>query len=74
MQFRLKDILNRFTPSPVIEENVIKKIKPGAIVIMHFNHPEWNTYEAMQMIVPKLRKMGYTFVRLKDSGLTSEKK
>jgi peptidoglycan/xylan/chitin deacetylase (PgdA/CDA1 family) len=63
-----------FTPSPVIEENVIKKIKPGAIVIMHFNHPEWNTYEAMQMIVPKLRKMGYTFVRLKDSGLTSEKK
>jgi len=62
-----------FAPSDVIEENVVKKIKPGAIVIMHFNHPEWNTYEAMQMIIPKLRKMGYTFVRLKDCGLTSEK-
>lgn len=56
-----------FTPAPIIEENVIKKIKPGAIVIMHFNHPEWNTYEAMKNIVPKLRQMGYTFVRLNDA-------
>lgn len=55
-----------FTPPSVIAENVIRKIKPGAIVIMHFNHPEWNTNEAMQMIVPKLRKMGYTFVQLSD--------
>jgi hypothetical protein len=38
---------------------------------MHFNHPEWNTKEAMQKIVPELREMGYTFVRLRDFELTS---
>jgi peptidoglycan/xylan/chitin deacetylase (PgdA/CDA1 family) len=56
------------TPATVIEENVLRKIKPGAIIIMHFNHPEWNTFEAMQMIVPKLREKGYTFVRLDYSA------
>jgi peptidoglycan/xylan/chitin deacetylase (PgdA/CDA1 family) len=58
----------------MIEENVLKNIKPGAIVIMHFNHPEWNTKEAIQKIIPKLRDMGYTFVLLKDFELTEVKK
>ena len=62
-----------FAPESVIEQNVLNKIKPGAIVIMHFNHPEWNTKEAMVKIVPKLRKMGYSFVRLKDFKLRSRK-
>jgi peptidoglycan/xylan/chitin deacetylase (PgdA/CDA1 family) len=48
-----------FTTESVIESNVLKNVKPGAIVIMHFNHPEWNTFEAMQKIVPRLRQMGY---------------
>ena len=55
-----------FASDSVIEDNVIKKIKPGAIVIMHLNHPEWYTCEAMRKIVPKLRQMGYMFVRLND--------
>ena len=50
----------------VIEGDVLGKIKPGAIVLMHLNHPEWNTFEALQNIVPKLRQQGYIFVRLKD--------
>jgi peptidoglycan/xylan/chitin deacetylase (PgdA/CDA1 family) len=62
-----------FTPITIIEENVIKNIRPGAIIIMHFNHPEWNTYEAMQKIVPRLREMGYHFVRLEHFQLISEK-
>ncbi|HEY5125164.1 MAG TPA: polysaccharide deacetylase family protein [Ignavibacteria bacterium] len=62
-----------FTPDSVIEENVLKNLKPGAIVIMHLNHPEWYTYEAMRKIVPKLRQMGYVFVRLNDFELTSDK-
>ena len=61
-----------FTPDSVIEKNVLKNISPGAIVIMHFNHPEWNTKEALEKIVPKLRQMGYTFVLLKDFELTSD--
>jgi len=60
-----------FTPVTVIEENVLKTIKPGAIIIMHFNHPEWYTYESMREIVPKLRKMGYKFVRLNGFPLKS---
>jgi peptidoglycan/xylan/chitin deacetylase (PgdA/CDA1 family) len=59
------------TPTAEIEDNVIKKIKPGAIIIMHFNHPEWNTNEALKIIIPKLREKGYRFVHLKDFELTS---
>jgi peptidoglycan/xylan/chitin deacetylase (PgdA/CDA1 family) len=60
-----------FTPESEIERNVLNYIKPGDIVIMHFNHPEWNTYEAMRRIVPKLRLKGYDFVRLSDFELIS---
>jgi len=59
-----------FTPASVIEENVMKKIKPGVIIIMHFNHPEWNTFEAMKNLIPKLRQMGYSFVRLNDTAIS----
>ena len=62
-----------YAPYSVIEENVLKEIKPGAIVLMHFNHPEWNTFEAMQEIIPKLRQMGYFFKRLNDFEITSYK-
>jgi peptidoglycan/xylan/chitin deacetylase (PgdA/CDA1 family) len=61
------------TSGSTIEENVLKNIKPGAIVIMHFNHPERNTREALANIVPELRKMGYSFVLLKDYNLTDLK-
>jgi peptidoglycan/xylan/chitin deacetylase (PgdA/CDA1 family) len=60
-----------FLPVGEIEKNVLKNIKPGAIVLMHFNHPEWNTFEAIQKIVPKLRERGYTFSLLRDFKLVS---
>jgi peptidoglycan/xylan/chitin deacetylase (PgdA/CDA1 family) len=62
-----------FAPESEIERNVLNNIRPGAIVIMHFNHPEWNTCKAMQKIVLKLRQMGYDFVRLNEFELSSEK-
>lgn len=52
--------------------SVLQHIKPGAIVIMHFNHPAWNTFEAMQEIVPALRKLGYTFAKLQDYPLKAK--
>jgi peptidoglycan/xylan/chitin deacetylase (PgdA/CDA1 family) len=61
------------TPEAEIAQNVIKHIRPGAIVIMHFNHPEWNTMEALEKIIPELRHQGYIFVCLKDFNLTSNK-
>jgi len=63
-----------FTPATLIEENVIQNIRPGAIVIMHFNHPEWNTFESMERIVPELRKLGYHFVKLEHFQLIGKKK
>ena len=62
------------TPEAEIAQNVIKHIRPGAIVIMHFNHPEWNTFESMERIVPELRKLGYHFVKLEHFQLIGKKK
>lgn len=52
------------TNQDVIKNNILKKVKPGAIVILHMNHPAWNTFEALQLCIPELRKRGYEFVRL----------
>jgi peptidoglycan/xylan/chitin deacetylase (PgdA/CDA1 family) len=61
------------TPAKAIKANVLRNIKPGAIIIMHFNHPEWNTFEAMKEIIPALRKKGYKFALLKDFRETSDR-
>lgn len=57
------------TPREVIENSIMKHVRPGALIIMHFNHPEWNSYEALQNVIPVLLKSGYTFVRLNDYPL-----
>jgi len=57
------------TPVSIIENSVLSHIRPGALIIMHFNHPEWNTYESLLKIIPVLKKEGYTFARLKDYPL-----
>ena len=62
-----------FTPIKTIENNVLKNIKAGAIIIMHFNRPKWNTFETMKILVPELRKLGYTFVKLADFPLKEKK-
>lgn len=46
--------------------NIVKGARHGAVVIMHFNHPEWHEMEALQAAVPALRLNGYTFARLTD--------
>jgi peptidoglycan/xylan/chitin deacetylase (PgdA/CDA1 family) len=57
------------TPAKIIQNTIVKNARPGAIVIMHFNHPDWNTHEALKVAVPKLRKAGYHFVKLEDHPL-----
>jgi peptidoglycan/xylan/chitin deacetylase (PgdA/CDA1 family) len=61
-------------PARVIETCVLEHAKPGSLVIMHFNHPEHNTSEAMQEIVPQLRKKGYSFVKLQGNVLKGKGK
>ncbi len=49
-----------------INSEVLRHIKPGAVVIMHFNHPVWNTYESLKILLPELRRRGYSFSKLQD--------
>jgi peptidoglycan/xylan/chitin deacetylase (PgdA/CDA1 family) len=45
------------------------KPRPGAIVILHMNHPEGQTAAGTLEAIPELRKRGFKFVRLSDYGL-----
>lgn len=47
-----------------IKTNLLRGARNGAIVIMHMNHPEWNSYEALKEALPELQKQGFTFVKL----------
>jgi peptidoglycan/xylan/chitin deacetylase (PgdA/CDA1 family) len=42
---------------------------PGAIVILHMNHPESGTGQGVMAAIPQLRKNGFRFVRLSDYPL-----
>lgn len=44
-------------------------VKPGDIVILHFNHPESGTAEGLREAIPELKKRGYRFVSLSDLEL-----
>jgi len=50
----------------VMAQNIVKGARHGAVVIMHFNHPEWHELEALQAAVPALRVKGYSFGKLED--------
>lgn len=58
-----------FTPAKTIEESILTHVKPGALIIMHFNHPEWNSFEALEKTIPILQKNGYSFAKLQDYPL-----
>ena len=58
-----------FLQAEEIKQAVLKHLHPGAIVIMHFNHPEWNSAKALSAIIPELLKQGYKFVLLKNQHL-----
>jgi len=49
--------------------NKILGARQGSIVIMHMNHPNWNTYEGLKKAIPVLRKRGYRFAKLSDYRL-----
>jgi peptidoglycan/xylan/chitin deacetylase (PgdA/CDA1 family) len=57
------------SPANVISENILNNVKPGSIVIMHFNHPAWKEKDALEIVIPKLREKGYKFIRLRDKIL-----
>ena len=58
-----------FASASILRDNILRSVRGGAIVLMHFNHPRWNEKEALAMAVPVLRDMGYSFVKLEDFTL-----
>jgi len=40
--------------------------KPGDIVLMHFNHPEGETFEGLLQAIPELKIMGFRFSKISD--------
>ena len=49
--------------------NIVNGARHGAVVLMHFNRPEWRVVEALQAAVPALRVKGYTFGKLEDFSI-----
>lgn len=47
----------------------LEKAGPGAIVIMHMNHPEGQTAAGTLAALPELKKRGFRFVKLSDYEL-----
>jgi len=44
---------------------------PGSILLFHMNHPEKETAEGIMAAIPKLKIMGYKFVKLDNKYLSS---
>ncbi len=57
------------TDTPEQVKAALEKAAPGAIVIMHMNHPESGTAAGVMAAVPELRKRGFRFVKLSDYKL-----
>lgn len=47
-----------------IAEDVIRRVSPGSIVLMHSGVP--NTVSALPVIIQKLREQGYRFVKMEE--------
>ena len=46
----------------VIVERVVKRLKPGAIILMHASDTPVQTAEALPILIEKIKAEGYTFV------------
>jgi peptidoglycan/xylan/chitin deacetylase (PgdA/CDA1 family) len=49
-----------------MSRNILNGARHGAVVIMHFNHPELQEKKALELSVPELRKRGFNFIKLED--------
>jgi peptidoglycan/xylan/chitin deacetylase (PgdA/CDA1 family) len=47
-----------------MSRSILSGARHGAVIILHFNHPEWPELEALKLFVPELRKRGFNFARL----------
>jgi peptidoglycan-N-acetylglucosamine deacetylase len=47
-----------------IVKSVLKRMRPGSIVLFHANGRGWKTAEALPILIKKLRKRGYEFAQV----------
>jgi peptidoglycan/xylan/chitin deacetylase (PgdA/CDA1 family) len=45
-----------------MSQDIIRRAKPGAIIVMHGNGRGWHTSEALRIIIPTLKQRGFEFV------------
>ena len=46
----------------------LKRAKSGSIIIIHMNHPEWQSFEALKEWAEEKLSQGFQFVHLDDPG------
>lgn len=49
-----------------IAETILHRVKPGSIVIAHANGRGWHTADALPLVIPKLKALGYQFVTISE--------
>lgn len=49
-----------------IANGILRRVKPGSIVVLHGNGRGWNTAAALPLVIPKLKALGYTFVTVSE--------
>jgi hypothetical protein len=47
-------------------EDVTRRVRPGSIVLFHANGRGWHTAQALRLLVPKLKSMGYSFATVTE--------
>jgi peptidoglycan/xylan/chitin deacetylase (PgdA/CDA1 family) len=53
------------TAKDMIRE-ILRRSRPGSIIIMHMNGRGWHTAEALPAVIVRLHKKGFTFVKVSD--------
>ncbi len=53
-------------PLKIMTKRFLTRVHPGAVVLLHMNHQHGKTRQLLMEAVPKLKDMGYSFVRLED--------
>jgi peptidoglycan/xylan/chitin deacetylase (PgdA/CDA1 family) len=53
-------------PAQAIARAMLTHTRPGSIILNHANGRGWHTAEALELALPKLRKMGFEFVTVSE--------
>ncbi len=64
------DSHRRYTPPSTLYRNVMRGVRPGAVILIHQTHPE--TIKALPHICKELKRRGYKMVTLSELAATGK--